>query len=253
MLNHKHSYIICTTPRSGSTLLCDLLTEAGAGRPDSFFNFEAFDWPDYFNVSAAEWSNKHEFDQSYLSAVLEYGTNDTSVFGMRLMWESFSNLSRRLELFYPGLMNDSARFQAAFGEPVYLHLSRQDKVAQAVSDLRAEQSGLWHVWADGSERERLKPEAEPVYDAQALVKLVSMAQEHDAAWISWFARQGLEPVSLMYEELATDPQAVLATVLSALGLDPEIAKDITPKTAKLADGISLEWITRFRVNYEDYH
>ena len=39
----------------------------------------------------------------------------------------------------------------------YLHLSREDKLAQAVSDLKAEQSGLWHVFTDGSERETTDP------------------------------------------------------------------------------------------------
>src|SRR5215213_3769543 len=33
-----HSYLICTTPRSGSTLLCELLEGTGvAGRPDEYF------------------------------------------------------------------------------------------------------------------------------------------------------------------------------------------------------------------------
>jgi LPS sulfotransferase NodH len=32
------SYLICGTPRTGSTLLCSLLTSTGvAGRPDSYF------------------------------------------------------------------------------------------------------------------------------------------------------------------------------------------------------------------------
>ena len=36
------SYALCATPRSGSTLLCDLLADTGvAGRPDSFFRPQA--------------------------------------------------------------------------------------------------------------------------------------------------------------------------------------------------------------------
>ncbi len=34
----RDSYIICATPRTGSTFLCDLLAATGvAGAPDSFF------------------------------------------------------------------------------------------------------------------------------------------------------------------------------------------------------------------------
>ena len=64
------AYIICATPGSGSTLLCDLLTDTGvAGHPNSFFRRESIsDWAQYFNVSVSEWDDEHEFDQSYLAA-----------------------------------------------------------------------------------------------------------------------------------------------------------------------------------------
>ncbi len=247
-MKKPHSYIICTTPRSGSTLLCDLLADTGvAGRPDSFFRRESLHWwANYLNVTAANWRNEHEFDRSYLSAVHQHGTDGTPVFGMRLMWESVAGLSQRLEFFYPGLPNDNARFQSAFGSISYLHLSRNDKVAQAVSLLKAEQTGLWHVSTDGTERERLKPGQNPVYDAHSLSKLVASLEEQDAAWVNWFAQQEVDPVSITYEALSTKPQDILATVLSALGLDPTIAETAKPGTAKLADSESREWVTRFR-------
>ena len=72
---------------------------------------------------------------------------------MRLMWESLAALTRRLDWFYPGLADDHARITSAFGQLQYIHLSREDKVEQAVSHLKAAQSGLWHAYADGTERE----------------------------------------------------------------------------------------------------
>ena len=247
-MNPTTSYIICATPRSGSTLLCDLLADTGiAGRPNSFFRRESFlEWADDFNVSATEWPSAHEFDQTYLTAVRREGTDGTPVFGMRLMWESVGDLSNRLDSFYPGLPSDEARFRAAFGPAVYVHLSREDKVAQAVSRLRAEQSGLWHVNADGTERERMKPGQAPVYDSHGLSALVSELEKQDAAWLSWFAQQGIQPVRITYESLSTEPQSTLATVLSALGLDPAIAATLEPKTAKLSESESREWVSRFR-------
>lgn len=227
--------------------MCDLLTGTGiAGRPDSFFRRESFvEWANDLNISVAEWGDEHEFDQSYLSAVLQQGADGTRVFGMRLMWESVADLSKRLELFYPGLPSDSARFRSAFGPPRYLHLSREDKVTQAVSLLRAEQSGLWHVHADGTERERLKSGQAPAYDADELLELVTTLKEDDAAWTRWFAQQEVEPVRLTYEALSAEPQVVLGSVLSSLGLDPGIARTVEPRTAKLADSESCQWVTRF--------
>lgn len=228
--------------------MCDLLTDTkAAGRPDSFFRRQSFtEWARYFNVSVADWGNEHQFDRAYLAAAIREGTGGTDVFGMRLMWESVGDLSKSLNSLYPDLPCDGARFQAAFGPPVYVHLSRGDKVAQAVSHLKAEQTGLWHVAADGTERERLKAGRAPVYDSHTLAELVEELQAHDAAWATWFARQGTQPVSITYEALSSQPQAVLATVLSAIGVNPAIAKTVEPRTARLADSESHEWATRFR-------
>src|SRR5690606_30925220 len=170
----------------------------------------------------------------------------TGVFGIGLRWESVRDLSDRLGDLYPGLSSDSERFGAAFGSPRFLHLSREDKVAQAVSLLRAEQSGLWHVFADGSERERLSPAREAVYDFERLSMHVAHLEEHDAAWVRWFAEQGIEPLGITYEALSTDPRSVLATVLAALDLDPAAAEAAGSRTAKLADRESSEWAARFR-------
>lgn len=247
-MKHAKSYIICATPRSGSTLLCDLLTDTKvAGRPNSFFRRQSYPWwADRLNVSVAEWADAGAFDQSYLAAVLRHGAGGTPDFGLRLMWESVGDLSTRLASFYPGLPNDNTRFQAAFGTPVYIHLSREDKIAQAVSRLKAEQTGLWHVDADGTERERDKPGQAPVYNRQAISKQVAELVSHDAAWTRWFAGQGIQPVGITYEALSTAPQAALATVLSTLDLDPAIAGTVEPRTAKLADSISRDWAMRFR-------
>ncbi len=248
-MKHEKSYIICATPRSGSTLLCDLLTEtAVAGSPNSFFRRQSYaEWAEYFGVSTAAWHNEQEFDSTYLAATLKQGTDGTQVFGLRLMWESLGDLSARLDTFYPGHRTDHARFAAAFGPPVYIHLSREDKIAQAVSHLRAEQSGLWHINPDGTERERLTSGHAPVYDARSLSDLVKDSERHDTAWINWFAGHGIEPVSVTYETLAHAPQAVLAMILSALGLDPARAAAAEPRTAKLADKESRDWATRFRM------
>ncbi len=247
-MKQTQSYIVGATPRSGSTLLCDLLSDtAAAGQPHSYFRREDISWwAHQFGVSTADWRTEHEFDRAYLEAVRRQGTGGTRVFGLRLMWESVAGLSTRLDSFYPNLDSDKARFKAAFGAQVYVHLSRDDKVAQAVSLLRAEQTGLWHVNADGTERERLKAGEVPVYSGRDLSRLVTQMEEHDRCWTRWFHEQDIEPLRITYERLSAEPQATLATVLSALGMDSVLAEAAEPRTAKLADRVSREWATRFR-------
>lgn len=186
------------------------------------------------------------FDRAYLDAVLRQGREQSDVFGLRLMWESVAEISRRLQPLYPDASDDRTLFEAAFGQVCYLHLARRDKVAQAVSRLKAEQTGLWHVAADGSEREREKAPEPASYDRERLADLVQELQTHNAAWEHWFTQHAVTPVRISYEELAADPKTVLREILAALGLDPMIADSVEPATLKMADAESLDWTSRFR-------
>ena len=136
------AYIICALPRSGSTLLCDLLASTGvAGRPASFYRSQSIPrWARRLNLSVTELADEKEFNRAYVAAVLRAGAGDTGLFGLRLMWESVEELSRRLDTLYPGLPDDAVRFERAFGPTRYVHLLRQDKVMQAVSRLKAIQT-----------------------------------------------------------------------------------------------------------------
>jgi LPS sulfotransferase NodH len=238
------SYLICATPRSGSTLLCDLLKQTGvAGRPNSFYRRESLDnWVRRFGI---EPGTGVEFERRYLDATIKDGTGDTGMFGMRVMWPSMPELLGQLARLFPEKAGDSGRIEAAFGTPVYIHLQRKDRVAQAISRSKAEQSGLWHRGADGSERELVKPYEAPRYDAAQLERFIAEAEAHEAAWAGWFAAAGITPLEVSYEALSADPAATLERVLGALGCDPEIAARAAVKTARLADAESRAWAERY--------
>jgi trehalose 2-sulfotransferase len=247
---NAEAYIICATPRSGSTLLCDLLASSGvAGRPDSFYRRQSIaDFARDFGVPATDGIEGVAFDRVYLDAVRREGKGDTAVFGLRLMWSSVAELSRRLDGLFPGLPSDAARLERAFGKPVYLHLSRDDKVAQAVSRLKAEQTGLWHVAADGSERERSAPPQPAVYDADRLQDFIDEVEHDEAAWEDWFSTQGIVPHRLTYNQLTADPRAALAAALSALGLEAAHAAEVDVRTSRMADADSMAWAARYRAS-----
>ena len=238
------SLILCASPRSGTTLFCDLLTATGvAGRPASYYRIEDIaEWAERMGVPFGESAG---FERAYLDAVVRRGTGDTGTFALRLMWPSLADLMERLELVFPGLADDAARLKAAFGSSLFVHLSRGDKVAQAVSRLKAHQTGLWHMGADGTERERTAPPQAPIYDFERLAGFVAEAETADAEWNRWFARHGISPVRVKYEDVAADPRAALAEVLAALGRDPALAEGVVIRTAKMADAESRDWVAQF--------
>jgi LPS sulfotransferase NodH len=247
-MTHHDAYVICTSPRSGSTLLCKLLTATGvAGRPGSYFHRPSIqDWLAYFNLSPGATSTEREVLEAIFRAAIAKGRGDTGMFGLRLQRHSFDFFAGKLAVLHPTPQGDAARLQAAFGRTLFIHLTRLDKVGQAVSYVKAQQTGLWHKAPDGTELERLSPPAPPCYDAARLRDCLGQMTEADRAWEDWFARERIAPLRLTYEALSADPPGALRQVLEALGADRKAADGIVPGVARLADATSREWTTRLR-------
>jgi LPS sulfotransferase NodH len=242
------TYVVATSPRSGSTLLCRMLAETGvAGVPESYFHTPSLDvWLDEYGLRRSDFASDQEAVRAVFTTAMALGSGETSLFGLRLQRPSFNFLMQKLKVLYPEIYSDKERFEAAFGRVRFVHLARADKVEQAVSMLRAEQTGLWHRHADGREMERLSPSAEPMYDCGAIARKVEDLSRYDQDWLDWFASEGMTPLRVVYEDLAAEPLRVLRDVLTDLGCDPEAALDVEPATAKLADAVSADWVARFR-------
>lgn len=241
------SYMLCTSPRSGSTLLCTLLAKTGiAGRPGSHFHDPSLnEWLDDYGLRRTQFASRQDALVAVFAAARQRGTGDSALFGLRMQRGSFDYFMAQLEQLFPGRPNDVARIEAAFGTTTFIYLRRSDKLAQAVSRVMAEQTGLWHRHADGSELERLAPPKPPHYNRQAIARHMADLTRLEAEWETWFAAQNLTPHRISYDELAKAPQGTLATLLEVLGLDPAAARNIEPPTAKLAGAQSREWIERF--------
>lgn len=244
------AYIVCSTPRSGSTLLCDLLTASGvAGEPHSYLRPQDInEWAEEWGISGPAAVTDPKFNRAYLAAMTQAGKADTAVFGLRLMWQSIGEASARFNAALGGEADFAHQFGQLFGSTLFIHLSRQDKLAQAVSLVRAQQTGLWHVAADGSERERTAPAQAPVFDAGQITQARNMLTADDAGWFSFFEERGIQPLHLTYETLAADPQATLADALGALGCDRTIAAKIGVQTGKMGDVTSMDWVRRMELN-----
>ncbi|WP_338528766.1 Stf0 family sulfotransferase [Nitratireductor thuwali] len=247
-MDSYRSYIICTTSRSGSTLLCKLLSQTGvAGEPNSYFHRPSVSsWASKFDLPRGASATQEEFLQAVVKATRERGSAGTGVFGLRLMRKSFDFLMEQLDILCPGLANDAERFEMAFGRTLYIHLTRSDKVAQAVSLIKASQTGLWHLASDGSELERTAPPRPPSYNAGEIARNVAELTAHDEEWVRWFERERIDPVLVGYDVLSDDPKGTVAGILNRLGLDAAAAREISPGVAKLADETSRAWIERYR-------
>ena len=247
------AYIICTSPRSGSTLLCDLLTSTGiCGQPRSYFHRPSLSaWLDAHNLPSIEGEPHLATLKRVFDAAIRSGRAGGKLFGLRLQQHSLEFFLDQMRVFDPDAESDAERIHAVFGRTAFIYLTRRDKIAQAVSYAKAEQTGLWHRAPDGREIERLAPHADPRYNATALRDQVRQFDEQDRRWRTWFETQAISPTLLTYQHLSSDPQGGLALCLEALGLDPSAALSIKPGVGKLADKTSEQWAVQLREDFPD--
>ncbi len=206
-------------------------------------------WLTVYELDETPFASREAALRAVFEAALTRGTANTDIFGLRMQRGSFGFLMKQLSFLLPGALSDVSRIENVFGPTTFIHLSRKDRVSQAISRVRAEQTGLWHRHADGSEMERLAPPKEPHYDPDAIAQHVKELSALDVEWERWFKHHKLEPVRIAYDTLAAEPQKVLSDVLSAIGCDPTLAEQVETPTAKLADRESQDWRERFLSEY----
>lgn len=267
------SYLICATPRSGSTLLCEALASTGlAGRPEEHFQMlEETGRPrrprDYFSRSNdpdvwvllsdpkfADTLGDDRYDdmptwpemwgvsdfEGFLGRALEEGVTENGVFGTKIMWayfRSFVRLVRKMEGNHEVAPCDVPG--AVFSNfERFVWIRRQDTVRQAVSLWKALQTWQWNKDAPRDH------EAELLFSQAAIRHLKLRIDEHNAAWESFFERHcGVEPVKVVYEDFVADYEGELLRVLDELGVGvPENFAVGAPRMKRQADERSEEWV-----------
>jgi trehalose 2-sulfotransferase len=270
-LTPQRSYLVCATPRSGSTLLCETLETTGiAGRPREYFEAlketgvprrpREYFWglrspevlrllPDDAQLDrdserAASWS-RDDYAR-HLDASIREGTTPNGVFGAKLMWgyfDDFLQLMRGIPRL--GGMGDGSLLNAAFPELTYVFVSRSDKVRQAVSLWRALQTLVWRKAEDHPDDEQAA-DRRAVYSFDAIDHLLDQLRRHEDAWRGFFFRIGQQPLSVVYEEVAGDLNGTVGRVLEALDLDlPESAAPAREPMSRQSDELSQSWVQNY--------
>jgi LPS sulfotransferase NodH len=257
-LRPRAAYLLCATPRSGSTLLCDLLDATRvAGHPDEYFEalrgtgrprqpreyFEGIDDPEVLELLPRSEPPLSEAPfHERLADVVRAATTPNGVFGAKVMWGYHDDLQARLaQLAALAPLDAADRFARLLGDVRYVHVRRDDVVAQAVSLWRAVQTREWRA-GDGCE-----PAPEPRYSFAGIDHLVQMLRSHDRRWRRWFTARGIVPLELRYEHVADDPAAAVMATLELVGVAGELAQPVpAPRLRRQAGAGSAEWAERYR-------
>jgi trehalose 2-sulfotransferase len=242
-------YLILATPRSGSTLLGQGLQASGlAGDPKEFFGHKMPYWMERWRTPAMP---------AYVARLSKERATPNGVFGAKLLYRQLLHLeslarheAELVELPLPEILD------RLFPNLHLVWVTREDKVRQAISWFKARQTGVWgqeqgrsapklgRAWRLGDEP--LQP-GELAFDYDGIAALVRQAEAEDAAIGQFLATCGIEPFRVIYEEFTPRYEETILALLRWLGvtLPPELTLP-NPRTVKLADDRTDEWIARFR-------
>src|SRR5215207_4875530 len=272
----KLSYLICATPRSGSTLLSQALRDTGiAGCPEEHFEvlletgqrrqprdyfqrsndpevWVLLDDPEFQDVLGEYGGRYSEHparrDPSWhppdfeglIEEALRKGMTENGVLGTKIMWayfRDFVRLARRT----PGLEGIRPCEVPAAVLPNlsrFTWIRRDDTTRQAVSLWKALQTQKWRQDSD----EEVGGQGLR-FSFAAVDHLKLRIDEHNAAWQAYFEGCGLEPLEVLYEELVADYEGTVSRLLEGIGIPvPEGFAVGAPRMRRQADELSEEWV-----------
>jgi len=235
------SYLICSAPRTGSTLLAEALAKTGvAGKPREYF--------DIHERNERHWMERLQItdDAEYLEKVIEAGTTPNGVFGAKVHWHQLQVLTDKLRkgrAQTDGTL--SSTLSAALPALRYIWIRRRNKVAQAISYYRASQTDQW----------RRQPSTAPdrpaaahlcEFDFHEIDRLVGLVEEFDAQWQRYFSEREISPLVLVYEEFIADYEGTVRRAMDYLEVGGMLAPIPAPPLLQQADEISAEWEETYR-------
>jgi LPS sulfotransferase NodH len=231
------SYIIASTQRSGTHLLCSILRSTRiAGSPGEFFVSKPGEtWEKLWGAPSRE---------GYIERVLQDNTGANGVFGAVVMWSYFEQMLQMLQELreYNGLTG-AELIAELFNRPRYIWMRRRNRVEQAVSWDMARQSGVWTQRVGVA----AQPDATPKFDFRVIEEWCNRIAAHEENWANYFRESQIEPLMLYYEDVVASHRVAAERVLEFLALPLPQRMDIpAPAIEKQANGISAQWVASYR-------
>jgi LPS sulfotransferase NodH len=217
---------ICSTPRSGSYMLCRYMINAGLGVPHEYFN------PVIMrqiapriglgeNVKRLKWRHRSlrdrlpfgnrdrlaemNFLDDYLSALIPRRCQ-SGIFAAKIHFEQYF------------MVLDNPIGRKLLDGGLFIYLFREDLLRQAVSRNFSYVTGRW---GDDNEVTTTPMPRSDLLEVGGINQELYTLADEDREWRLFLSKNGLSPLSISYEQLIKDPPGFVASIARRLGFDPE--------------------------------
>ena len=235
----QQSYIVASSDRYSSASVCKSLWQTGRlGAPWEYLNASFEDVrgtlaaPADHSIASTMMKRLQVLGPSeYIAELLACRTSSNGVFGLNARFDDFDSAVGQV----PELLNMLA--------PVtYIYVDCHDKLAQAVSVVRALLAGRTVADLDAT------PASRPLhYDRDLISKYLGRLERQRLAWWRWFEANGIEPFVIYRDDINADIAGVIRAVAQLLDVDNDAADKVDfPSFAQAHDDATTdEWAAQF--------
>lgn len=227
------TYMVCSSPRSGSTYFSSILTQTGClGVPFEYLHFQK-----WANMMARRWGMKTppkaDLD-TYFDLVLKHRTTPNGVFSVKAHSRQALPLASKGKL--STLLGNDTQF---------VHLERRNLVLQAVSLAIAQITGSFESSTEGRN-------VTPGYHSRGILNAMEVIQKNHNAWQRFFILNDIRPLNLIYEDIIEDPAAAVRQVGAHVGVDVSDFEPVDSIYKVQRTELNLQWEKRFRLEHCGY-
>lgn len=221
--NATNILVILSTPRSGSTMLCDLLY-----KNDFCLAHEYFQPYEYMPILSDRWGclQKGVLDKAlYIEKLCRFRTFENGWLGINLHGEHLPYYLL-MEKYLSGIKKH------------FVHLVRNDTIAQAVSFEIARQTGQWSS--------NFGVHGECHYSYDGILQCLENIQRQTSLIQAYLKSRNLDCQTIFYEDLLQYPDETLRKIPC---VSPEDELQTKPELSKQSGRKNLEWVELFSDRY----
>lgn len=215
-----NSYVVFSTPRCGSSLLCEALCNTGlAGVPTEYFDENT-------RIELCRQWQIESWDD-YIKELFKRKTGSNAVFGFKAHFHQYE-IAFGTDLIPP-----------IFPNLKFIWLTRQDKVRQAVSYAKAIQTNQWSSLFESTNDA-------PKFDYQQIKQLHRQTENEEDRLVAFAQTHAIEPLKLIYEQIVEAPFDAARQCLDYLGIALPADQPLEALTlTRQSDNVTEAWVEQY--------
>jgi trehalose 2-sulfotransferase len=229
----KKSIVFCSTPRSGSTFVCNTLASTGViPKPDEWLHADRL----LERRQAYRLLDSGVDDYTLVKEIVRREVNPNGYFSIKIMWPQLCALLGIGQKRDPD--NDRRVLHAIFElfpNPILIHITRSNRLRQAISWARAIKTGVWHHVAG------LTEPLPAQFDFVLIRSLIQIIKDEDQPWKGMLDEADCPTRSIAYEEFSRNPAGYTRQIYSEFGVQLPELQEISGNTIVASDGLNSMW------------